>query len=101
MTQRVKPPVFAFRADDPESALAFGGRLPVGCADLWSLQLISGISESIGADLIARKGEILAASKNGSASEALQLARGIGKTQGVRLQSYLSFHSECEVRELE
>jgi hypothetical protein len=101
VTQPIKEPAFAFMARDSESALAFGGRLSVSCADLWSLQLISGISEAIGADLIARKGEILAASKNGSASEALQLARGIGKTQGARLQSYLSFHSECEASDIE
>jgi len=80
---------------DPESLLATGATLPLACADMWSLQLITGVSDRMAEELLLKRERIIAAAETRPLADALQLARGIGKKTGVTLAKLLSTERVC------
>jgi len=84
---------------DPEGRLAMGQKLPIACADVWSLELIKGVSDTLALELIEKRFDIMRAALNGSHQEAIQKARGIGDKTGERLLQYLALTERCETEE--
>jgi len=76
--------------NDPESILAIGDMIPLQCADVASLELISGVSDSLALELINKRAAILSAARTLTTDEALQLAHGVGENTAKRLATLIS-----------
>ncbi len=85
--------------DDPEGRLAMGLKLPLECANVWSVELIKGVSDTLAFELIDKRFDIIRAALNGSHREAIQKAHGIGEKTGERLLEYLDLTERCDVEE--
>lgn len=97
--QSVSPlPPFS-HLDDPESLLATGQQIPFACADMWSLELISGVSDTLADELLERRESILLAARHAPPDVALQLARGVGATKGRELAKFISMQGACVKRQ--
>jgi hypothetical protein len=64
--------------DDPEGRLAMGYKLPLQCADVWSLELLKGISDTLAFEIVAKRFEIARSVRSEGELNALQHAHGIG-----------------------
>jgi DNA uptake protein ComE-like DNA-binding protein len=84
---------------DPESLLASGHPLPLSCADLSSLELLPGISDKTGTELLEKRDSIIRAERFTSLEESFQLARGVGSKTAARLVRYLSANGDCDYAE--
>lgn len=83
---------------DPESLLALGYPLSLHCVDLFSLELISGVSDKTGMALIQNKDEILRSISSGiPITKALQSTRGVGPAFATKLAHYLDGIAPCTV----
>jgi hypothetical protein len=82
--------------EDPEGRLAMGLKLPLECADMWSLELLKGISDTLALELLDRRYEIMSAAFTGSQIEALKKAHGVGDKTGEKLLRYLELRERCE-----
>ncbi|MEN9844952.1 MAG: hypothetical protein RIS36_99 [Pseudomonadota bacterium] len=85
--------------EEPEGRLAMGHDLAFQCADVWSLELIKGVSDTIAFELLDKRLTIIRAAYNGTPLEAIQKARGIGEKTGERILSYLNLTEGCERHE--
>jgi len=85
--------------DDPEGRLAMGLKLPLECANIWSLELIKGISDTLALEVLDKRFDIMRAAFNGSQTEAIQRARGIGEKTAEQLLRYIDLTERCEVQE--
>jgi hypothetical protein len=85
--------------DDPEGRLAMGFKLPLSCADVWSLELLKGVSDTLAFEMVAKRYEIMRAALTESPAEALGKARGIGDTTAAKLLRYLDLTERCELSE--
>lgn len=84
-------------AQDSETVLALGLRLPLGCTDLWALELIPNLSGSVAERIITQKSRILAATERATPTEALQSVFGVGTTTARRLLEYVAITDNCRV----
>lgn len=84
--------------DDPESLLATGQQMPFVCADMWSLELISGVSDTLATELLERRASILQAARHAPPEVALQLARGVGAAKSRELAKFISMEEACAKR---
>jgi hypothetical protein len=91
----LNPPVH----DDPEGRLAIGLKLPLACANVWSVELIKGVSDTLALELIDKRFEIMRAAFNGSQMDAIQRARGVGAKTAQQLLRYLDLTGRCELQE--
>jgi len=73
-----------------------GLKLPLECADMWSLELLKGISDTLALELLDRRYEIMSAAFTGSQIEALKKAHGVGDKTGEKLLRYLELRERCE-----
>lgn len=74
----------------PESRLAAGLRFSFATADLISLELIPGVSDTLATNLLARRGEIVrAACQEAAPAEAFELAHGVGPVMARTLAAHL------------
>ena len=80
---------------DAESELAAGGRIPLGCADISSLELIPGISDTIAISLLEKREAIQLAFRKTSIESSLQIARGIGPKNASKIARYLDGERQC------
>jgi len=80
---------------DAESELATGDRIPLGCADISSLELIPGISDTIAISLIEKREEIQHSFEKTSLESSLQIARGIGPKNASKIARYLDVERPC------
>ena len=85
--------------NDPESRLAMGEKLPLRCADISSLELIKGISDTLAFELLERRYEIMRAALQGSHVEAIQKAQGVGDKTAEKLLPYIDLTAPCSVTE--
>lgn len=76
-----------------------GHKLPLECANVWSLELIKGVSDTLAFEMLDKRFTIMRAALNGSHRQAIQKARGIGEKTGERLLEYLDLTERCEVQE--
>jgi Holliday junction resolvasome RuvABC DNA-binding subunit len=76
-----------------------GYNLAFQCADVWSLELIKGVSDTIAFELLDKRPAIIRAAQKVTPIEAIQKARGIGEKTGERLLTYLDLTERCEVQE--
>lgn len=83
--------------EDPESRLAMGEKLPLACADISTLELIKGISDTLAFELLEKRYEIMRAARDGSHLEAIQRAHGVGKKTGEKLLKYLDLTTRCSI----
>jgi len=83
-----KNPITAL--NDPESRLALGKTIPLGCADLSSLVIIPGVSDKLAQALLEKRHTILATAKTAPLRVALQHARGVGDKISTLLTRYIS-----------
>lgn len=83
------PPQFLVAAD-AESMLAMGDKLPLACADMASLELIVGVSDTLATELLAKRKEILRVAQRTNMHVALQVARGVGEKTATNLTKFLS-----------
>ena len=72
---------------DAESQLAAGGRISFRSAGIYELELLSGVSDRLAGNLLAKKGQILA--QSGRGSQSLELAHGVGPGTAQRLGEFL------------
>lgn|GEM_PF-6263301 len=84
----------AFDAD-AETLLASGSRIALACADISDLELISGVSDTLAHELLRKRAEIIAHARHTSATEALQLARGVGTHKAKLLSRFISLEDGC------
>ena len=82
--------------EDPEGRLAMGLKLSLACADMWSLELLKGVSDTLALELIDKRYEIMRAAFNGSQVEAIKKAHGIGDKTAEKLLAYLDLQERCE-----
>lgn len=85
--------------EDPEGRLAMGYGLAFQCADVWSLELLKGVSDTIAFELLNKRLAIVRAAHKVTPIEAIQMARGIGKKTGEKLLTYLDLTERCERHE--
>jgi hypothetical protein len=90
-----EPPTY----DDPEGRLAMGHKLPLACADMWALELLKGVSDTLALELIDKRYEIIRASFNTSPVEAIKKAHGIGDKTATKLLEYLDLQERCHISE--
>lgn len=81
---------------DPESLLAAGERIALGCADLSALELIPGVSDSLAEALLAKRTAIALAHQTSPITTSLELARGVGPRNAASLARYLGTGDTCE-----
>ena len=74
-----------------------GEKLPLACADISSLELIKGISDTLAFELLAKRYDIMRAAFDGNDYEAIQKARGVGVKTGEYLLRYLDLTTRCGV----
>jgi hypothetical protein len=86
-------------AQDSETVLALGLRMPLGCTDLWALELIPNLSGSVAERLIAQKEGILAAARRTAPSHALQSVFGVGEATARRLLEYVAITDNCRTEQ--
>lgn len=72
-----------------------GYPLPLACANVWSLELIKGISDTLALELIDKRREIVAAATREAPHSALQRAHGIGDKVANKLLRYISVTERC------
>jgi hypothetical protein len=80
-------------ANDPETIFSRSGRLLFSEADLFSLELIPGISDIAALALISKRDEIISEARFLSEEErwrAFTLAKGIGDKKAVELSKYFA-----------
>jgi len=76
-----------------ETILALGGRLSLRHAGLYDLELIPGISDRLGQELLKNRSAILAAAKTMPPAQryrALELTKGVGPKTALKLSEWLS-----------
>lgn len=83
--------------DDPESRLAMGEKLPLECADVSSLELIKGISDTLAFEILDKRYDIMRSAFTGSHLEAIQRAHGIGEKTAKKLLMYIDLTTPCSV----
>jgi len=76
-----------------------GLKLPLACANVWSVELIKGVSDTLALELIDKRFEIMRAAFNGSQIDAIQRARGVGAKTAQQLLRYLDLTGRCELQE--
>lgn len=76
-----------------------GEKLPLECADISSLELIKGVSDTLAFEILEKRYDIMRAALKGSHLEAIQRAHGIGAKTGERLLTYLDLTARCSVTE--
>ncbi len=81
---------------DPESNLAAGRPLPLDCVDLWSLELIPGISDALASEIISARGTLHFEPMGVSSRQVLRMVRGVGEKKAALLSRYLSINTPCE-----
>jgi hypothetical protein len=81
--------------DDPEGRLAMGYRLPIECANVWSLELIKGFSDTLAMELLDKRFEIMRAALDEPHLDALRRARGIGDKTAELFLRYLDLTERC------
>lgn len=81
--------------EDPEGRLAMGLKLSLACADMWSLELLKGVSDTLALELIEKRYEIMRAAFTGSQVEAIKKAHGIGDKTAEKLLEYLDLRERC------
>ena len=84
---------------DPEGRLAMGMKLPLECADMWSLELLKGVSDTLAIELLDKRYEVMRAAFNGSHIEAIKKARGVGDKTAEKLLEYLDLQDRCVTTE--
>ena len=85
-----------FHLTDPESLLATGQKLPLACADVASLELISGVSDRLALELIESYPKMHKAVAGGVSEEiALKLAHGVGESKAKTLAHFISISESC------
>lgn len=83
-----------------ESRLAMGLKLPILCADLVALELISGVSDRLASDLLTNRFKMRAALQGGgkpglSEQQALELTHGVGPKTSAKLIQFISIAEPC------
>ncbi len=87
--------------EDAETIFACGQRLPLHCAEVSSLEMISGISDTVAFQLIDAKEHILASYTRGDSELAsLQRVRGVGPATGKLLSKHIRLEGICPAQEL-
>jgi Holliday junction resolvasome RuvABC DNA-binding subunit len=72
-----------------------GEKLPLECADISSLELIKGISDTLAFELLSKRYEIMRAAFQETRVKALQRAHGIGEKTAEKLLTYLDLTARC------
>ncbi|RMD87676.1 MAG: hypothetical protein D6808_01040 [Candidatus Dadabacteria bacterium] len=89
-------PCRAFESLNSEGILALGQKIPLSKADLYDLELISGISDTIGRALLRDKLKIISKARElppGQKYKALTIVKGIGEKKAKKFYNYLTFKS--------
>lgn len=94
-TAWLEPPAY----DDPEGRLAMGFKMPLECADMWSLELLKGVSDTLALELIDKRYEIMRASFTTSDVDAIKRAHGVGDKTATKLLEYLDLQERCHINE--
>jgi|GEM_PF-3761946 len=82
-------------AQDSETVLALGLRLPLGCTDLSALELIPNLPGRVAERVVAQKSSILAAAQRIPSAAALQSVFGVGDVTARRLLEYVAITDNC------
>ncbi len=72
-----------------------GYRLPIECANVWSLELIKGFSDTLAMELLDKRFEIMRAALDEPHLDALRRARGIGDKTAELFLRYLDLTERC------
>jgi Holliday junction resolvasome RuvABC DNA-binding subunit len=76
-----------------------GLTLPLACADMWSLELLKGVSDTLALELIEKRYEIMRAAVATSDLEAIKRAHGIGEKTAGKLLEYLDLRERCALND--
>jgi hypothetical protein len=87
--------VLLFAANDPETVFALGLKLSLGCADVWSLELIPAVSAKVVQRVVSQRTEILQHARNETPEKALMRVFGVGNTTARHLLGYVSLIDSC------
>ncbi len=82
---------------DAETVLAAGGQIPLACADIAQLELISGISDTLAAQILADRASVVAAAPEQGTEAALSLVHGIGPAKAAQIARHVSLADGCFV----
>lgn len=81
---------------DPESQFAMGHHIPLACADLSTLELIPGVSDTLASSIMLMRPEILDhAARGASPRTSWELAHGVGPASAGRLDIFFTLQSRC------
>ena len=76
-----------------------GFKLSLECADMWSLELLKGVSDTLALELLAKRYEIMRAARSASQVDAIKKAHGIGDKTAEKLLEYLDLKERCDLKE--
>ena len=76
--------------------MAMGLKLPLQCANIFSLELIKGVSDTLAVELLTSRFDIIGHARTGSHVDAIQRAKGVGETTAKRLLVYIDLAERCE-----
>jgi hypothetical protein len=81
---------------DPESQFAMGHHIPLACADLPTLELIPGVSDTLASSIMIMRPEILYHAAQGeSFLTSWELAHGVGPASARRLDNFFNLSGTC------
>lgn len=93
--KKTKSGALFIRADDSETVFALGLRLPLACADLWSVEQIPNLSGRVAERLVAHRTEILLNARALGPKQALENVFGVGEATAQQLLTYLDPATDC------
>ena len=70
-------------------------KLPLLCANVWSLELLKGISDTLAFEIVAKRFEIARSVRSEGHLNALQHAHEIGDKTAVKRLPYLELTERC------
>ncbi|MEY4668276.1 MAG: hypothetical protein RL518_975 [Pseudomonadota bacterium] len=85
--------------EDPEGRLAMGDTLALECLNVWSAELIKGVSDKLALELLDKRFAVMRAATTSSPLEAIQSVPGVGEKTAHRLLEYLDLRGRCETQE--
>jgi ribosomal protein S13 len=94
-TAQIESPYFNYWSD-AESKFALGHRLDIATVDIYALELIPGISDTLAFKMIAKRSDISETAQYLSQSarhRSLEIIHGIGKKTAQKLATYLEVNS--------
>lgn len=87
--------LFPPHGSDAETLLAFGAQIPLACADVSQLELLPGVSERLGLEILSARDEILKFAADIGPEAAFTRVHGVGPAKAAGLARDVATAGGC------